>query len=516
MLERKRQGQIPDIMSNKKRVLICEFHQETNTFNPLTMKLEHFAALRYARGQEAYDLCKKLPCAFHGMIDAIEEAEAEVIPTVSLYGSLGGPVEDSVLELLQEGVREALEKVGPVDAVCASLHGATCMASEEDACGAFIAWLRKLVGEDVVIAASFDLHANITETMLKNADVISGYQTYPHVDYYQTGYRAASLCMRKLRGETVCTAATIVPVMVPPSGFTTLLEPFKGVIDAGKAMVEDGTLLDFTVFNVQPWLDIHKIGSTVVAVAEDPETAKKCADILAEKFFDNRDGYWPDLKSVDEIINRAEDAESKKPVILVDASDSPNGGAPGDSVVVALRLLERGSGLKTGMFVKDPEAVAKAFEVGVGNTAEFEIGGKFSPGMPGPLKAVGTVRSLHDGFFRQEGPSGRGFPNHIGKVAVVSIGQMDIMVCGSPTASGDPQLLRHFGIEPTLYDLVVVKANTSFRAAYGAFAGEIFYGDTPGVCASNLKYFDWKNLPKGLYPFDLPEDYRPEKAKLWR
>ena len=91
-----------------KRVLICEFHQETNTFNPLPMKLEHFAALRYAYGQEAYDLCKKLPCAFHGMIDAIEENGGEVFSSVSLYGSLGGPVEDSVMEILKTGVKEAL------------------------------------------------------------------------------------------------------------------------------------------------------------------------------------------------------------------------------------------------------------------------------------------------------------------------------------------------------------------------------------------------------------------------
>ena len=499
-----------------KKVLICEFHQETNTFNPLPMKLEHFAALRYAYGQEAYDLCKKLPCAFHGMIDAIEENGGEVFSSVSLYGSLGGPVEDSVMEILKTGVKEALEKVGPVDAICASLHGATCMASEEDACGEFVAWLRKLVGEDVVIAASFDLHANITDVMLQNADVISGYQTYPHMDHYQTGYRAASLCMRKLRGEKICTAATIVPVLVPPSGYTSLLEPFKSVIDYGKALVEEGKLLDFTVFNVQPWMDIQKIGSTIIAVAEDEDTAKKYADILAQKFYENRDGYWPELVAVEKILDRAESPESKKPVILVDASDSPNGGAPGDSVIIALELQKRNSQLKTGMFVKDPEAVEKAFEVGVGNSAEFTIGSKFTPGMTEPLKAVATVRSLHDGFFRQEGPAGRGFPNHIGKTAVVSVGNIDIMLCCQPTSSGDPQLLRHFGIEPTLYDLVVVKANTSFRASYGPFAGEIYYADTPGVCASNLRYFDWKNLPENLYPFDLPADYTPEKAKIWR
>ena len=74
--------------------------------------------------------------------------------------------------------------------------------------------------------------------------------------------------------------------------------------------------------------------------------------------------------------------------------------------------------------------------------------------------------------------------------------------------------LRHFGIEPKLYDLVVVKANTSFRVPYGAFAGEICFADTPGVGAANLKRFHWEKLPKNFYPFDLAEEYRPTPATI--
>ena len=268
---------------NKKRVLVCEFHQETDTFNPFLATLESFAALRYAEGQEAYDLCKKLPCAFHGMIDAIEEAGGVVIPSISLYGSSGGRVEDRVMELLCRKVKETLEEVGEVDAVCASLHGATCTESEEDACGYFLNYLRELVGENVPIAASFDLHANVTPKMLSNADILCGYQTYPHVDHYQVGFRAASLCMRKQRGEPTFLAATVVPMLAPPAGYTSLEEPFKSVIDSGNALVADGTLLDFTVHNVQPWLDIQVIGSTVIAVAADAETAKKYG-VLGARF----------------------------------------------------------------------------------------------------------------------------------------------------------------------------------------------------------------------------------------
>ena len=95
--------------------------------------------------------------------------------------------------------------------------------------------------------------------------------------------------------------------------------------------------------------------------------------------------------------------------------------------------------------------------------------------------------------------------------AVISFGNIDIMVCEEPGASGDPQILRHFGIEPKLYDLIVVKANTSFKVPYSAFADDFCYAG-----ASNLEYFDWKSLPKGFYPFDLPEDYELKKARIWR
>lgn len=504
-------------MKELKRVLICEFHQESNTFNPQPFGLAEFRGQRLEMGQAAYDACKLLPCAYHGMIDAVEEGGAVVIPGISLYSGSGGRVSDEALQLVMDSVKKTLDEAGRVDAIFASLHGATCTVSEDDACGALLAYLRGLVGEEVIIAASFDLHANITEKILKNADIVCGYQSYPHVDFYQTGYRAGSLGMRKLSGAQTFQASTILPVLAPPAGYTSLEEPFKSVIDYGKSLIADGTILDFTVFNVQPWLDIPQIGSTITVVAETQETAKTYTDELAKRFFDHRDGYWPELMSVDEVIDKAEDPDVPKPVILVDSADSTNGGAVGDSVIAALHMMKRGSNATCGFFVKDPEAAAKAFEVGVGNYAEFSVGAKITPDMPGPLVARGKVCSLHDGDYVQEGPAGKGFPGHVGKSAVLRFGTIDIMVCENPVASSsDPQLLRHFGIEPKLYDLIVVKANTSFRVPYGPIAGLICAADTPGAGASNLMRLKWKKLPKNMYPFDLAPDYAPAGAVIRR
>lgn len=503
-------------MSEKQRVLVCEFHEETDTFNPIVMTQEDFATFRYTEGKVGYEQCKGQNCATHGIIDAIEKAGGEVIPSVFVFALAGGRVSDRVLEFVLERISHYVGKSGPIDAVCALLHGATCTESDNDACGTVLTHLRDLLGEEIPITVALDLHANVTETILKTADVVCGHQTYPHVDIYETAYRAGTMCMRLLEGKSAYMAAVRIPVMVPPVGYSTQEEPFKSVVDSGNQLVNDGMLLDYTVFNVQAWMDVPEISSAVVAVAEDAETAKRHADMLAKKFFDNRDGYWPDLMSIDEVIDHAENPATQKPVILVDSADSPNGGAVGDSVAVALRLQERGSKLSAAMFVKDPEVVAQAFAVGVGSSAEFTLGAKFTADIPGPMVATGTVRSLHDGKAKREGPVNRGEPFSVGKSAVITFGNMDVLVCEAPAVPGDPQLFRHFGIEPTMYDLVVVKANASFRASYCAFAGEICYADTPGAGAANLKRFRWKHLPKGIYPFDLAEDYVLPTATVWR
>lgn len=105
---------------------------------------------------------------------------------------------------------------------------------------------------------------------------------------------------------------------------------------------------------------------------------------------------------------------------------------------------------------------------------------------------------------------------NIGPAAVLNFGSIDVLVCKAPTATGDPQLFRHFGIEPKLYDLIVVKANTSFRAPYGAIADKFYYADTSGASAANLRKFEWKHIPANLYPFDLEENYSIDKAKICR
>ena len=151
----------------------------------------------------------------------------------------------------------------------------------------------------------------------------------------------------------------------------------------------------------------------------------------------------------------------------------------------------------------------QAFSLGVGGSGQFSIGAGFTKGMPGPFRGEGTVRSLHDGYFSVK----KNDVKYLGKTAVVRFGRMDILLCCQGSASGSPMLYRSFGMEPESYDLLVVKANTSFRAHYSTITDLIYVSDTPGAGASNLKRCQWEQLEQNVYPFVEP-DFVPV-AKIW-
>lgn len=497
----------------KKRILMCQFFQETNTFNPIVMTQNLFNNGIDGEDPKVFENRMLVHGTERGAMDAFVQAGAEVIPTVfyQATSTSGGRVADSVLTHMMERMTYYVQ-TNSFDAIYASLHGATCTETVDDACGALLEHLRKLAGGRP-IAASFDLHANITEKVLKNADIICGYHTYPHRDFYETGYRAGKLLLKLLDGKRLSLASASVPMLIPPAGYTTDDVAFANLIAKGKRLVDDGVLVDFSVFPVQPWLDIAEISSRVIAIAEDSAFAMLQADVLAHALCDLRQDTMPQMLSVDEIIDIAENNDTGKPVILCESADSPNGGCVGDSPIVAMRILERKSQLRTGLFVVDPIAAEQAFALGVGGQGEFSVGAGFTPNMPGPMVAKGTVLSLHDGNFMLEGPANRGAVTSLGRTAVVRFGAVDIILCHNGGASGDPQLFRHFGIEPTLYDLIVVKANTSFRLPYSKFTDLIYCADTAGAGASNLKLLLWKKLPIGLYPF--ADEVCPTKSTIW-
>ena len=490
------------------KIVLVEFHQESNSFNPWPSTFDFFRRNGIYEGEDIRDFFSTKPCAIAGMLQAIGEAGATAIPGYSMFTWSGGPVDQSVVDHFIDKTKAIIENNSPVDGVFISLHGATQTTLHDDCSGYILEAVRQTIGEKAVIAVSTDLHANITAKMMKHADVICGYQTYPHRDHLETGYRAAKLglsCL--LEEEKPRMARAIVPMIVPASGYTTMHGPFAELIAYAKSLEASGAIQDFSIYQMQPWLDVEEGGSAVVVIDRDAKKAAFYALELARKLFDLRKEFQPELRSIDEVIDSALRKDNGKPVILVDSADSSNAGATGDSVAVLHRLLRRQSDLKTAFVVIDAPAADLAHRIGVGKTATFSIGGTKLPAMNKPIRVEAYVKSLHDGVFTQEGPAGRGTVQRIGPAAVLKTGNIDILVCHHITGNGDPQLYRAFGIEPTFYQLVVVKACGSYRAAYSLLSDEMYDADTPGAASVQLTSLPFRRLPKAFFPFSELDDY---------
>ena len=498
------------------KIAICEFRQESNAFNPIPADFGFFELGGIHEGQVFHDALHGKQVAVGGMLDVLEKAGVEPIMLFSMHADSGGPVKDAVVRKFIEKTTTMLKKELPLDGLLVSMHGATQSESIEDVCGFILEALREQVGPDTLISASFDLHANITDKIQSNADFICGYQTYPHVDFFETGARAATILLDSLNGKIHArTYRTVIPMIVPASSYTTLRGSFGALADYAQKQVAKGRILDYTIFQMQPWLDVELGGTCVVTIGEDEEEAKACAADFAQKLFNMRDNFKQDLYQIDEVIRKAEKNRSGKPVVLVDSSDSPNAGACGDSPAVLERIKALGSNVRAAFYIKDTPAVKELWNRGIGSVNRIRLGATMSHEFYRPVEIEVEVLSMHNGVFTAEGPAGRGTLHDCGRVVTVRWNNVDIVICEAISYPGELQLYRHFGVEPTFYDLVTVKACTSFRVAYEPIASEICETDTPGTAPINLGLLHFKRLPDSFYPFSDISGYEiPEPSAM--
>ena len=371
-------GQSEERTASCHEVLITEIRQESNSFNPLLSGLAHWKSGWLLEPDKVPDTLKGVECAVSGMIEVLEASphRPEIVFGPAFCTQSGGPTEPEVMEAFLKLLLPALDANLPLDAVFFSFHGALQTTDFDDAEGEIIRRVRELVGSRCVLAASLDMHGYITEAFAATIDVMCGYHTYPHVDFVETGRRAARLGLMAMTcSPPPVMAWSPIPMMVSASAYNTLSGPFRDLSLYAQSLVDSGELLDFSIFQMQPWLDVWEPNSATVAIALNVEKAERYARDLAERLYGLRHEFTSKLSSVDWIIDRAEEPTASKPVILVDSADSPNACCQGDSMAVAQRLLERASRARSATVVSDPTAVAQAFEVGVGGSAEFAIGG---------------------------------------------------------------------------------------------------------------------------------------------
>lgn len=493
------------------RIAIGGIVQETNSFSPVPGSWLHFPPEQVLRGDDLVAGRAGTGTELGGAIDAARGHGADLAPLLAATASASaGAMEAAVFEALLGELLGRLRAAGPLDGVLLALHGAMAAEGFEDATGEILRRVRGVVGPELPVVATLDLHANVTRRMLEHATALVGYHTAPHVDLYETGERGMRLLLRAAAGEVrPAMALRRLPMILPAENGRTTEGPYAEVMDAAIRGARRPGLLDASVFSVQPWLDVEDVACSVVAVGDgDRAPAEALADDLAAMFWERRGRFEVELAPAAETIRRAL-ASDRAPWVLADSADAPSSGAPGDSTAV-LRLLLAEQPAKPCLHnIVDGDAVRAMAAAGIGAEVRLTIGASSGVRLYEPLEVSGRVRLLSDGAFVNEGRGFAGATFQRGLTGVLQIGAVALVVMERPVIQWDPQLYRSVGLEPRRAQVVVVKSPAAFRAAYGPLAAEIHVLDAPGVCSPNLRSLPFRRCRRPIYPLDEDAVYAP-------
>ena len=485
------------------RIVTGTISHETNVLSNIETDLEQFRKRRLLYGEEVFDYHRGTKTPVGGLMDGCEKHGFELVPTVFASATPSGTITAEAFDTLLGQILDGIEGAGEFDGAAMHLHGAGVAESHDDIEGHILAEVRKAIGDKPLIS-TFDLHANNTRLMVESADVLIGYDTYPHVDGYERGVEAIDVIARLLDGSLVPTKAFRQPPMMPAlqAQFTGKY-PMSRLIEEAHRMEGMEAVETVTVAAGFPWSDFEDVGlSFIVTTNDDQALADRLADELQDLAWGMRRDFLVKPVPVRDALRKVKNAEGG-PYILADIGDNPGGGAPEDGTVVLKAILEEG--LEGGVLAVmwDPEAVEKASASGLGSQVTVELGGKTDDLHGKPLEVTGTVKTLTDGKWIVKGPMGTGSESDMGETAVLLVGGNEVIVTSKRLQPMDLELYRSLGIEPTERRFIVVKSSVHYRAAHMPIAEEVIELDTPGLTSPRLAGFGFKKLRRPIFPLDV-------------
>lgn len=476
------------------------FH-ESNTFCPCKTTLKHF---QIRCGEEIISTLKGKKSFFGGVIDAAGELAVQLYPTIAADASPYGPVEKTAFDYITSKLLQSLEQAGAIDGVMLCLHGGMVAENSPDPEGEILSLVQEKVSPKTPIVCTLDMHANVSQRMVDNADAFFGNNENPHLDSYDRGVEATQVLYRIAKGELKPVMALRKPGMLPPT--LKVNPPHTGpmvqLFNKAFAMEKHPHVINVNIASGFPWSDIPDAGMGVVTVVhKDRGLAERLTEELCQRLWDVRQEFLPNLTPIEEAVERAMRAE-KGPVILADVADNPGDGTTEDSTGILRSLLHHGAKEVGFALIHDPEAVEQCIATGVGSQVTVDVGGK-DPAWGGPVTLTGTVKTISDGVFRPQGPLYGGYEAGIGRTVVIDTKGIEIIIAEQTYPPNDPEVFRRHGIEPSRKKILVVKTfKMHMEPNYRPFTEEIIEVDAPGQASPNMKRFNWTRIPRPMFPID--------------
>jgi microcystin degradation protein MlrC len=486
------------------RIAVGAFLHETNTFAPTKATYDDFVHgggwPSMAHGADVLKTMHSINVGLSGFVEAAETNRWELVPTISCGASPSAHVTEDAYERIVKVIVDGIKAAGPLDAVYLDLHGAMVAEHLDDGEGEILARVRQVIGKDLPLVASLDLHANVTPEMIEHADALMAYRTYPHVDMADTG-RAAAKHLALLLGteQKFAKAFRQLPFLIPISWQATCDQPTKGIYEKLAALQSEAVpALSFAPGF--PAADFAHCGPSVFAYGRTQADADAAVDKIAALIESHEDDFDGRIYSPDEGVRHAMELArtAKKPVVIADTQDNPGAGGDSDTTGM-LRALVRNNAKRAALgVIYDPQSAKAAHEAGVGATLTLALGGK--SGIPGdaPYKETFVVEKLSDGKFVAPGPYYGGRDMEMGASAALRIGDVRVVVSSHKAQLADQSMYRYVGIEPTEQAILVNKSSVHFRADFEPIAEKLLICAAPGAMPADTASLPWTRLRPGI------------------
>lgn len=474
------------------KVALAQFIYESNTFNPVEAGLEFFTAQgTWLTDLDAIrDWARDSHSQMEGSLITLESSSHETVPAfVAMCGTPGGRLTRECYRTVRDTFRDSLRSALPADTLLLHLHGAVCAVGEDDVEGDLLAMVRNELGFTGHVVVSLDLHANVTPRMLQHADAITAYRTFPHMDFYETGERAAQLVLNL--HPTTRTLARIAAI-IPPTATDHRIGNFATILQRARELEQSSDILDISVFPVQPWLDIEGLATSVVVTSTTTEAGERVAQQLADEWYAQRNSWDSGLLAWETIIEQLS-TNAPRPWLLVDTADATTGGSDGTSAEAIAQLWPHRHDLpgEVLLWVVDPQAIEDAQN----GAQHFQLGKQ-------KLPIEAEVISTDECRFRPRGKAYTGQEFSCGSACLLRAGQLRIVITEQGCLCADPAFYECLGLKPDEALAVHVKSHMGWQAGYEVGPGRGLRFDGPGCTSLNFTRLPYTGSRRELFPFN--------------
>ena len=486
------------------RVATGGLSHESSTFTPVPTTIESYRERFLLEGDDILNTFAGTNTPIGGFIAGAQAHDFELIPT--LFGEpqpsapTPRPLYDELLGRILDGIADAM----PLDGVLLELHGSMAVGDLDaadglgDAEGHLLAAVRETVGPDVPVLAQLDIHSNISQQMVEQADVLIGRETFPEIDMAARGSECADVLVRVVRDGLRPTMALHQIPMIWGQNQVTAHLPMRDAIAELHGIEALPGVVCGSIATCFYLADVPDMGASVYVVTDDDQAlAQEYADRLGSWIYARREDWQLELSSARSALEEAQ-AVGRYPIILADVRDNTGGGSPGDSTGVLRTFIDMQIEDACVLYIVDPEAVARCQQAGVGALLSLEVGAKSSPlqGTPVPMEV--EVAAVSDGAFQYDGPMYAGLSGNMGPSAHVVQDGIHVLLVSRREQPFDTAFSRSLGLDPRQMRYICVKSAAHFRAGFESWAGAIHVVSEPSL--HNLDDLSFRRLGRELYP----------------